>query len=194
MHYAQTMRSVFDVIWSVSESLVLGVGGSGYTKQYVPISIVAKIENRTVPVVVYPAKDDGNITQAFDRKRRGCIEDYVQECMSAHAHKLKDADMVIAYVWNDGTDRMCDLWSMQRNRLSDDSGFLYDAFTLRELDVVTDMGVSSGNSLIVFTAEEMLMRDLILEQGLGFVEASNRSKYTPKFPPGFTPDVRFYTN
>lgn len=56
------------------------------------------------------------------------------------------------------------------------------------------MGVSSGNSLIVFTAEELLMRELVMERGLGFDEASDRAKHSPKFPPGFVPDTDFYSN
>lgn len=121
--FAQTIRNLFNNVWVSSEVLVLGEDGSTYAKQYKAISMTVKLGAKSVPVVVYPAKDDGDITQAFDRMQKGCIEKYVQECLSLHATKLQDADMVIAYVWNDGKDRMCDLWSMQRNKLSDDSGF-----------------------------------------------------------------------
>ena len=47
-------------------------------------------------------------------------------------------------------------------------------------------------NLIVVTAEEFLLRDLVLEKGLSFTEAADRVKYMPKFPPGMKPSEEFY--
>ena len=44
------------------------------------------------------------------------------------------------------------------------------------------MGTASGNSLIVFTAEELLLRRLVMDEGRTFLEASDREKYFPIFP------------
>jgi hypothetical protein len=191
--YANMMRDLFYNVWRIADVLVVGVGGSAHTKQYKPLSFTFSKGGKDIPVVAYPAKDDGVITKAFDRTKKGCIEDYVNKCLDSQYDKFKASDMVIAYVWNDGTSKMCDLWSMSRNKLSDDSGFLYDAYILREQNIVTDMGVSSGNSSIVVTAEELLMRDLVLEEGLDFQSASQRSKFMPKFPAGYVPEEEFYT-
>ena len=91
-----------------------------------------------------------------------------------------------------GESRIIDPWVINRNRLSDDSGFLYEAMTIKEGEIVTDLGVGSGNSNIVITAEEFLLRDLVLEKGLSFTEAADRVKYMPKFPPGMKPSEEFY--
>ena len=188
--YADMMRDLFNGIWNIAEVMVLGAGGSAHTKQYMPITS----EFMGIPMVLYPAKDDGDITQAFDRKDVGCIERYVKHALEANLERLTDADMLICYAWNDGSVPMVDPWKVKRNKLSDDSGFLYDAFTLKDTAVVTDMGISSGNSLIVFTAEEMLLRDLVIDQKLSFKEAANRAKYMPKFPAGFLPCELFYVS
>ncbi len=87
---------------------------------------------------------------------------------------------------------MLDVWTVSRNTISDDSGFLYDAFTLRDGEVCKDMGLASGNSLIVFTSEELLMRRLILQQGLSFLDAADRQRFMPDFPPGYFPRTPFY--
>jgi len=44
------------------------------------------------------------------------------------------------------------------------------------------MGVASGNTSIVVTAEEMLLRELIIKNSISFKEAANRDKYQARFP------------
>jgi hypothetical protein len=190
--YAQMMRELFDNLWKASDTMIM-VGESGDdAKQYIPITTKLKVGNTIIPAIIYPAKDDGYIEKAFDRKSPGTIEDYLQECTIKFKDKFSSDDLVLAYAWNDGKARMVDTWLLTRNRLSDDSGFLYDCMTIKEGEIIKDMGVSSGNSNIVMAAEELLLRDLVLEKGLSFSEASDRKKYMPKFPPGMTPGEEFY--
>lgn len=54
------------------------------------------------------------------------------------------------------------------------------------------MGVASGNTSIVLTAEEMLLRELIIAKRLPFKEAANRAVYQARFPVGYVPDEAFY--
>lgn len=190
--YADMMRSLFESVWKVSDVMVLGMGGSEEAKQYKPISTKLKVGRKMIPAVIYPAKDDGVIEKAFKRGNSGGIEKYLQECATKFEDKFKGADMILAYAWNDGVSRIIDPWVINRNRLSDDSGFLYEAMTIKEGEIVTDLGVGSGNSSIVITAEEFLLRDLILGRGLSFTEAADRVKYMPKFPPGMKPSEEFY--
>lgn len=191
-NYAEMMRELFNNIWGVSEVMVLGFGGSESAKQYKPISTKLKVGKKQAPAIIYPAKDDSCIEKAFDRNTPGSIESYLQECAIKFKDQFEGADLILAYAWNDGKERVMDCWFLTKNRISDDSGFLYDAITIKEAEVVKDMGVSSGNSSIVITAEELLLRDLILEQGLSFEQASDREKYFPKFPPGMKPSEEFY--
>ena len=100
--------------------------------------------------------------------------------------------MVVTYAWSFDGFRLCDFWIVSSNNLDNEAGFLYDAFTTKELDIVSDMGVASGDSNIVITVEELLLRDLVLEKGLSFTEAADRVKYMPKFPPGMKPSEEFY--
>ena len=117
---------------------------------------------------------------------------YIKECIEHHKDRFKNAEMVVAYTWGFDGFRICDFWIVSSNKLDKESGFLYDAVTIKECEIVNDMGVASGDSNIVITAEEFLLRDLILGRGLSFTEAADRVKYMPKFPPGMKPSEDFY--
>lgn len=186
--YANTMRSVFNTIWLAGDSLLLATDGSSLSKQYLPLNS----EFEGIPVIIYPAKDDGVLTKAFDRKEKGSINAYVDKLIRLDAAFIDGADMVIAIVWNQGNTPYCDIWKVTRNTYSDDSGFLYDVRIYKDTEVITNMGVASGNTSIVLTAEEMLLRELILLKGLSFKEAADRSLYRPHFPIGYVPDEEFY--
>jgi hypothetical protein len=191
-NYANMMRDLFNNIWKISDTMIVGIGGGEEAKQYKPITTKLKVGKKTVPAVIYPAKDDGCIEKAFDRKYKGSIEKYLQECALKFKDEFSKADLIVAYAWNDGKERIIDPWFLTRNHISDDSGFLYDAITIKEGEIIKDMGFASGNSNIVMTAEELLLRELILERGLSFTEAADRTKYFPKFPAGMRPEEEFY--
>ena len=96
-------------------------------KQYLPLST----RFLGIPTVIYPAKDDGEISQAYRRDNSESIEDYLKEVLPLYSTRLEGSDMLILYVWNDGKIPMVDIWKVMRNSISDDSGFLYDGFTLK---------------------------------------------------------------
>lgn len=186
--YADMMRKFFDTLWAASQAMIWWVGGGAQAKQYLPFTR----EYRGIPMVIYPAKDDGNISLAFPNENS--IISYLERVLPLHHERIISADMLILYVWNDGTIPMVDIWKVHRNRISDDSWFLYDGFTLRWESIETNMGTASGNSLIVFTAEELLLRKLILEEWKSFHEAADRKVYFPAFPAGLIPGERFIKN
>lgn len=186
--YAETMRGVFSSLWRLGDSLLLAADGSTLTKQYLPISFTYN----SIPVVLYPAKDDGSLEKAFSRNANGELEAYVASVIRQDETFFNDADMILAYVWNQDAVPYCDVWKINRNTISDDSGFLYDVKIYKDHEVVTDMGVASGNTSIVLTAEEMLLRELIFGQGLSFKDAADRNRYQARFPIGFVPAESFY--
>jgi hypothetical protein len=186
--YARLQESTFDHMWSTGDQLLLGPDGSSQSKQYEPFTHAFGV----TPVVIYPLKDDAVITKAFSRTQPGCLEAYVDELCAKNDDFIKGADMIVALVWNQDTTPMCDVWRVDRNRLSDDSGFLYDVRVFKGFSPVTDMGIASGNTSIVITAEEMLLRDLVMTQGLTFKQAADRKTYRAKFPLGYVPDEEFY--
>lgn len=186
--HADAMRQLFNNTWRMGDALLLAEDGSTLTKQYLPLSFTLG----SLPVVAYPAKDDGKIEQAFSRHHPGGIEEYVTSLIEADRLYFKDADMILAYVWNQGTEPCCDIWKIMRNDISDDSGFLYDARVYQGRIQTLDLGVASGNSSIVVTAEEMLLRELIIKEGLSFVDAADRERYHARFPIGYVPAEAFY--
>ena len=187
-HYADMMRALFDNLWKASQMMIWGIGGWAMAKQYLPLST----RFLGIPTVIYPAKDDGEISQAYRRDNSESIEDYLKEVLPLYSTRLEGSDMLILYVWNDGEIPMVDIWKVMRNSISDDSGFLYDGFTLKWRDIETSMWTASGNSLIVFTAEELLLRRLVMDEGKTFLEASDREKYFPIFPAWLIPSEWFF--
>jgi len=186
--YAESMRQLFLNTWQIGDALMLAEDGSTLTKQYLPLSFTTG----TMPVVAYPAKDDGKLEKAFPRNKPGMIEQYVTSLLEADAAYFKDADMVLAYVWNQEQTPCCDIWKIMRNDISDDSGFLYDARVYEGTVITPELGVASGNSSIVLTAEEMLLRELILKGKLSFIDAADRARYHARFPIGYVPAESFY--
>ncbi|HSX02215.1 MAG TPA: hypothetical protein VLI05_02765 [Candidatus Saccharimonadia bacterium] len=186
--YADMLRSLFMNLWQVGDSLLLSADGSTLTKQYSPISYQFK----ELPVILYPAKDDGQLEKAFSRSKKGGLEKYVNSILEKDYTYYKDADVILAYVWNQESVPYCDIWKISRNTISDDSGLLYDVRIYADHEVTQDMGVASGNSSIVLTAEEMLLRELVIKDGLSFVAAANRELYPARFPIGYVPDESFY--
>lgn len=186
--YAKQMRQLFNNIWVTGDTLLLSEDGSTLSKQYLPLT--ASCQN--IPIVIYPAKDDGRLERVFSRSQPGLIEDYVIKIIQNHEANYRDADMVLAYVWNQNNTPCTDIWKVNRNNISDDSGLLYNAYIYRDLEVTTALGIASGNSSIVLTAEEMLLRELVMKNGLSFIDASDRTKYNARFPIGYVPDESFY--
>ncbi|HSW92445.1 MAG TPA: hypothetical protein VLH14_01035 [Patescibacteria group bacterium] len=186
--YADSMRQLFLNTWQTGDALLLAEDGSTLTKQYLPLSF--KVGG--MPVVAYPAKDDGLLEKAFSRSKPGVIEQYIASLLKADTGYFKNAGMVLAYVWNQDQTPCCDVWKVMRNDISDDSGFLYDARVYEGNVVTPELGVASGNSSIVVTAEEMLLRELILKDNMSFKEAADRTRYHARFPIGYVPDEPFY--
>lgn len=187
--YASMMRTFFDNLWNISQAMIWWIGWSAHAKQYLPFTR----EFQGIPMVIYPAKDDGNISQAYSRGDPSSIISYLDEVLPLYREKIMGADTLICYIWNDGTVPMVDVWKVMRNSISDDSGFLYDGFTIRWQVLETSMWLASGNSLIVFTAEEILFRELIMNQGKTFLEAADRGRYFPAFPAWLVPSESYFT-
>lgn len=186
--FMRTMRQFFFALWQIGDSLQLLSDGSTLAKQYLPLTY----KSNDIPIIIYPAKDDGQIEKAFSRNDNGCLECFVDRIVKNNIDYYDNADIILAYIWNQGSVPYCDMWKINQNRLSDDSGFLYDARIYKQLDQVMDMGVASGNTSIVLTAEEILLRDLVVKHHLSFDEAANRQKHHARFPVGYVPVENFY--
>lgn len=49
------------------------------------------------------------------------IQEYLEKVLPMHSARIEGCDMLILYVWNDGTIPMVDIWKVMRNTISDDS-------------------------------------------------------------------------
>lgn len=184
----EDFKGMFQSLWGIGQNLLMTADWSTLTKQYCPITH----QFNEIPVIIYPSKDDGRLDTLFSRGERWCLEVYVDSILN-EIEKI-DADILLAIPWWASWEKYCDIWKIKRNNYSDDSWFLYDVGIFKDTKQISDMWIASGNTSIVITSEEMLLRDLIMKKGLTFEEAANRNVYQARFPVWYVPEEEFYVD
>lgn len=107
------------------------------------------------PIIIYPCM---GLEKVFDRNKRECLEKHIRDIYGKHA-ELLIGQYHIVIMWNDGTDRMCDVWIFDKIE-SWGSGPFVDVKIFRNLEREESIGVSAGDGLI------MLGRETELEERL----------------------------
>ena len=76
----------------------------------------------------------------------------------ANIQYYDDSTYIIAFIWSLDGEKMIDIWKFNDNHVDDRSGPLSDGRVYREGKLCTDMGLASGNTLLVLGHEEKLRR------------------------------------
>lgn len=156
-----------------------------------------------IPVIVYP---DVKISEIFDRRRHGVIEEHISNVYRKNKDRFKTLGQYnIDILWADEGDPMLDIWVMDKVKEWDeqqtDSGALVEAeYTFRNLEEDKTKGIGAGLGMMVIAMEEVQRRRV--EQKLGkdsSIEVLLR-KYIYGVRPGlnfgqgfdFTPKQEFY--
>ncbi len=119
---------------------------------------------------------------------------YLLSILESEKDYYTNSDLIIAMPWAASGDMspFCDIWKVNINKISNDSGLLYECRIYKNEKRVTDYGTASGNTAMIITAEEVLLRDLVIGQKLDIRLASDRSKYSARFPHGYMPIEEYY--
>lgn len=139
-----------------------------------------------IPLIVYPVKDENPLKEVFDSKNSISIQLHVNKLYEKNRDKLSKGNYHILFVWNLDKHRMTDVWIFDMKNWSD-SGPLVECIIFRDLEVSSDAGIASGDSLIVLGREEELRRKVG-----NLEEYIDRSRRVPKFPSGMQPTEDFY--
>ena len=105
-------------------------------------------------IIVWPDADAKESYKGFSEKQVG---DYIKNIISSDKY-YNDSTYIIAFIWSLDGEKMIDIWKFNENHVDDRSGPLSDGRVYREGKLCTNMGLASGNTLLVLGHEEKLRR------------------------------------
>lgn len=111
------------------------------------------------PSIVYPARDSEHpLGRAYSPADMSGIVAHLDELYATHPDRLERGTHHIVFAWALGTVAMTDIWMHDENPTSHTSGPLVNVETFDGLEPSVDVGVASGDTLIVLGREEELRR------------------------------------
>jgi hypothetical protein len=108
-----------------------------------------------VQVIVYPDKD---AKAAFGARSWDDISELLTTLFKKDEAYYRASAYVIVFMWSYNGDRMFDVWRFTENHVDDRSGPLGEVMVYRNEERCTDLGLASGNTLLVLGHEERLRR------------------------------------
>lgn len=111
-----------------------------------------------IPVIVYPDKD---AKAAFGTRCWADITELLTTLFVKDEAYYRASAYVIVFMWSYNEDRMFDVWRFTENHVDDRSGPLGEVIVYRNEERCTDLGLASGNTLLVLGHEERQRRQSI---------------------------------
>lgn len=106
-------------------------------------------------VIVWPDADAHESFANFDQTK---LEQYITNIIQQDSSYFSDAAYVICFIWSYNGEKMVDVWRFNENPVDDRSGPLSSVRVYREGRATDELGISSGNTLLVLGLEERLRR------------------------------------
>lgn len=148
--FADNQRQLFMSIWEQGQSPKLGF-------EYKPNHSFYNDLNYFIgdlQVIVWPDVEAKESYKGFSEKQ---LEEYLKNIILSDSY-YNDATYVIAFIWSFKGEKMADLWKFNNNHVDDRSGPLGNVKVYREGRLCNDLGLASGNTLLVLGYEERLRR------------------------------------
>lgn len=148
--FADNQRQLFMSIWEQGHSPKLGF-------EYKPNHSFYNDLNYFIgdlQVIVWPDADAKESYKGFSEKQ---LEEYLKNIILSDSY-YNDATYIIAFIWSFKGEKMADLWKFNNNHVDDRSGPLGNVKVYREGKSCNDLGLASGNTLLVLGYEEKLRR------------------------------------
>ena len=148
--FTSNQKQLFASIWEQGQSPLLGF-------EYKPNHSFYKNLNyfiKDLQIIVWPDIDAKESYKALTEKQLG---EYIKNIVSSDKY-YNDAAYIIAFIWSMKGEKMIDIWKFNDNHVDNRSGPLGDVRVYREGKLCDNMGLASGNTLIVLGYEERLRR------------------------------------
>lgn len=149
--YAESQRQLFLLAWDQGNSPNLGFDYKPNHSFYNCLNYYYK----DLQIIIWPDADAKESYKNYDSKS---LERYIFDIMESDSDYYKDASYIIGFIWSYNGERMIDVWKFNDNHVDDRSGPLGDVRVYREGRICTDLGLASGNTLLVLGYEEKLRR------------------------------------
>ena len=109
------------------------------------------VESSSGPAIVY-------VDEGWKADQLDSVKSEIQRALEATDWSKQEAMYYIAFVWRDGEIPMVDLWRFLDNPVDKISGPLAEVVVLRDGKSTNDLGVASGQTLLVLGIEEQHRR------------------------------------
>lgn len=148
--FAKNYKQLFQAIWDLGHSPKLEFDYKPNHSFYNNLNFFLD----GIQIIVWP---DADAKVAYSGMAPTDLEAYILDVIKSDTD-YKTASYIIVFMWSFDGDRMLDVWMFNDNHVDDRSGPLGDAKVYREGKIVKDLGIASGNTLLVLGYEEKLRR------------------------------------
>lgn len=148
--FASNQRQLFLAIWDQGQSPSLEF-------EYSPNHSFYKNLNYFInglQIIVWP---DVGAKESYRGLSEKQIGEYIKNIILSDK-SYKDSTYIIAFIWSLNGEKMVDIWKFNDNHVDDRSGPLGDVKVYREGKLCDNLGLASGNTLLVLGYEEKLRR------------------------------------
>jgi len=148
--FANSQKQLFMSIWDQGQSPNLGFDYKPNHSFYNNLNYFIN----DLQIIVWP---DVDAKKSYKNMTKEQIGNYIKNIVKSDKY-YDDASYIVAFIWSYNGEKILDLWKFNNNHVDDRSGPLGDAKVYREGKLCNDLGLASGNTLIVLGFEEKLRR------------------------------------
>jgi len=149
--FADNQRQLFFAIWEQGNSPKLGFDYKPNHSFYNCLNYFYKNKQ----IIIWPDVDAKRAYKNFDSR---LLEKYILDIIKDDSLYYSDASYLIGFIWSYKGEKMIDVWKFNDNDIDDRSGPLGNIRVYKNGKVCTNLGLASGNTLLVLGYEEKLRR------------------------------------
>jgi hypothetical protein len=149
--FADSFKQLFISLWEEGMDPKLGFEYTPNHSFYNSLDFF--IEGKQL--IICPDIDAKKAYQGMDKQ---AVQDYLTKIYQDNVEYYHTSDYLIGFLWSYQGAKMLDLWKFEPNPVDERSGPLSECRVYRDGVEVKDIGISSGNTLLVLGYEEKLRR------------------------------------
>jgi hypothetical protein len=152
--FVKNQKQLFMSIWEQGNSPKLNFEYTPNHSFYKNMNLFITIKEKKIQIVVWPDVDAKKSYTDMNEKK---LENYFSKIITSDSY-YDDTSYIIAFIWTLEGDKMIDIWKFTANSVDDRSGPLGDVRVYKNGKICKNIGISSGNTLLVLGYEEKIRR------------------------------------
>lgn len=149
--YAENQRELFLAVWDQGNSPNISFDYKPNHSFYNCLNFFHKKKQ----IIIWP---DADAKESYKNDDLKSLEKYIFDIIEADTDYYSDTSYIIGFIWSYDGDKMIDVWKFNENHVDDRSGPLGNVRVYKNGKICTNMGLASGNTLLVLGYEEKLRR------------------------------------